>query len=387
LDASTGQALLEPRGQMTTRMDTLLADIETGLVRLIPAAIKKHRISSPAYAVFLCYIDTTTDEHMPFAVVGLDSLRQYALERRGESASFDIWRPFQELVARKNELIHVKLTDSALAKKVERCYRLLDKAPGADTVDDNVRLLPFRRAMRNVARRLNGQSWSDVLPTTDDFVVVATDWSGFWVGDDVPRSLPDDRRELLESRKLLFHEVTEEDRQRTRQKLDVVRAKLEVYSEQQRIKFWIQEIRKLARDQAGLLRQQHWTEKIALAELATTFGQAAVLPLLDLAKELDALPHERNGQPSVSAEVLRAVMSTIEDIGFADTEVERRLRDLLATSCRASESRRTWTLTPFLCASVLARLIDGYDWPSRDMDDVLTDWQSQVRAPYRLSQS
>jgi hypothetical protein len=367
-------------------MDRLLAQIEAALIELIPAALKEKRISRPSYAVFLVYMDTTTNEYTPYLLVAMDALRQYALERRGESASFYIWRPVQELHYRKNEFFEVALTDRTLSKKVDKCYRLLSEAPGADTVDDNVSLLPFRRMMRNVARQLNSYSWSDVLPTTDDFVVVATDWSGFWVGDDVPRSLPDDRRELLESRKLLFHEPTEEEQELKRRRLDAVRKKLEIYNEPQRIKFWIQEVRKLARGQQGLLRDQHWTEKVALAELGT-FKESAAIPLLDLAKELDALPHEQDGQVSVSAEVLGAVFDTIREIGFADAEIEHRLRDLLAASCRANESRTRWTNTPFHCADALASLIDGYDWPSRDMDDVLTDWQDQMRAPYRLGRS
>jgi hypothetical protein len=73
--------------------DALLAQIEADLVRLVPAAAKAAAVPGPAYALILCYIDTTTDDVMPYVVVRSEAVWRRAVARKGGEASRLIWMP------------------------------------------------------------------------------------------------------------------------------------------------------------------------------------------------------------------------------------------------------------------------------------------------------
>lgn len=63
--------------------------------------------------------------------------------------------------------------------------------------------MPFRAALHDAARELNALDWSGVLPHSDDFVVLAADYIGYWLEEDMAASIPEGRLAVLKSRGLL----------------------------------------------------------------------------------------------------------------------------------------------------------------------------------------
>jgi hypothetical protein len=370
---------------MTTRHNVrkLLAEIEPGLVRTFPLAARAAQVAEPVYALIHCYIDSTTDECTPFVVVVPERVRQRALERKGADASWLIWSPHQQLGGSAGLIRQQSLHDVSLQAKINACYKLLARGKASD---DNVLLKPFREMMWRVAHALNERDWRGILDTTDDFAVVASDWSGFWVKEDATKSLPLKKRRLLESRRLFFQEETEEEQAEFQRQFDAAEATLSSRTERQRIAFWIRQLDLLSAGKPCLLTKRRWNESVALGRLEA-IGGAASLPLLDLAVRLDAMPEETDGQESTASEVLAAVFSTVGDIGRADSTVETRLRAMLAAACKANRGRPRWSRTPFLCAHCLSELFDGYPWPSTDHANVLMDAEEYLSAPLRAKPS
>lgn len=359
-------------------LNKLLTEIESELVRLFPEAARAARVVEPVYALILCYIDTTTDDYMPYVVVCPERVRRRAMARKGADASWMIWSPIQNFSDSAPLLKQQYLEGTALQLMIRACYKLLTDASNED---DDVQLRPFREMMWQVARILNDRDWRGVLDTTDDFVVIASDWSSFWAKEDATNSLPPGKRRLLEDRRLFYHEPTEQERAEFQQQLGAVEAKLASQTERQRIAFWIHELAHLAAGEDCLLARRRWNESVALGRLAAV-GQSASLPLLDLAARLDTMPDNIDGLRSTASEVLEAVLSTVGEVGRADTKVEARLRALLAASCRANQGQEKWSRTPFCCASSLWKLY-GYPPPSTDRGGVLCDAELYLSAPLR----
>jgi hypothetical protein len=353
-------------------MDELLKDIESRLFELIPAQLRQRKLERVAYALFLCYIDTTTNDHIPYPIVAFDDARKWMLEHHSADASHNLWQPQREM-KRGTDFVEVPLADSSLRDRIESCYDAMDS-----DANDEIALLPFRKTMWRLANRLNAIDWKGVLAITDDFVVVATDWSGFWVEEDAKKSIPEPKKRLLESRRLFFGTG---DRQSAAKTIEDYEQKLAGRPPEEQVGFWIREVQLLAEGKTGILKQNNWTALEGLTCLFP-FGSAAVEPLLDLAVAIDAMPHEIKGRTAPSVEVLSRVFHILGVIEHADGAVEKRLRKMLDDSCRANEHRERWTETPFLCASLLWRLFNSYDFPSKDDGNVLCDWKEWLAAPY-----
>lgn len=192
-----------------SRLLPLLADIEGYLIANTPAVIAELKVAEPAYAVFLWYDDSSTqpDHIRPLLAVGTMSLKKACAEEaeNGEESFTDcIWRPNQVM---EDELIFGRFAGPNLAKKCQEAYRLMWAANTTGKPlperDDAELLRPFRSMMHHVAWRLNDFDWSKVLPTTDDFVVVAADQIGYWLLEDMASSIPLAKREVLQKRGLL----------------------------------------------------------------------------------------------------------------------------------------------------------------------------------------
>src|SRR5258708_888307 len=103
----------------------LLAEIESELLRAVPLAVQAAKVSEPVYAVILCYIDTTTNDYMPFVVVCPERVRQWAIERKGNDASWKIWSPVQELGSVTALPKRQYLQGEGLSFRIRACYKLL----------------------------------------------------------------------------------------------------------------------------------------------------------------------------------------------------------------------------------------------------------------------
>jgi hypothetical protein len=191
-----------------SRLLALLADIEGYLIANTPTAIASLKVAEPAYAVFLWYDDSSTlpTQICPTFGVGTTSLRNAcAQEFEDDQDSFTncIWRPNQEM---DDELVEGRFTDPTLASKCQDAYRLMWSANTTGTPlparEDAELLRPFRSMMHRAALRLNDFDWGKMLPTTDEFVVVAVDRIGYWLLEDMAASIPPPKRTVLRKRRM-----------------------------------------------------------------------------------------------------------------------------------------------------------------------------------------
>ena len=83
-------------------------------------------------------------------------------------------------------------------------YRILVGNQNDDCAEEDV-LAPVRSTMHRVAARLNQLQWSQLLETTDDFVVVAIDDRGFDPRADIQACVDPERIALLDARGLLVN--------------------------------------------------------------------------------------------------------------------------------------------------------------------------------------
>lgn len=176
------------------RREALLAEIEARLLRAVPDAAAALGVAEPVYALLLVYDDGTSAEGFDLHVtVCPDSSRQRIVAHGGEADT----RPWS--LPELGPTPTARFDDDELNDHTNACYGLLlDDEKSEDLEDDEI-LLPFRQMLHRVAQRLNGFDWRGRLNTTPDFVVLATDRAGMYLGDDAPASLPDARLQALRS--------------------------------------------------------------------------------------------------------------------------------------------------------------------------------------------
>lgn len=179
--------------------------LETLLKMSIPMAVKKLALPEPAFCMRLYYYDT----HAPGANYGFEvRILTESVRRSLVSASkspgnveHELWHP-QSGVANGTPGKDLGLYDADLRsnKEISRLfaevYELL-----SESEEDHMSLV--RELARKVAKALTTRAWGTQLPTTDDFVVIPADGSGFFGGvfrDDLEASVSAEKIELLKQR-------------------------------------------------------------------------------------------------------------------------------------------------------------------------------------------
>lgn len=171
-----------------------LKEIETTLIERVPELVKAKPCKGPAYAVLMCYFDLTVDEYTPLIIVAPESLRtKHDAEIKDEMGE-PAWSPHQRL--HDANLPEIYFEDEAFSKLCNDVYETISDNWG-DKNEEEV-ILPFRKVMYKVAKALNKLDWSDYLDVTNDFVVAAVDYSGHWVNEDVPASIPSRQKKMLQ---------------------------------------------------------------------------------------------------------------------------------------------------------------------------------------------
>jgi len=187
------------------RLAVLLREIEATLLDTIPETILKLRIDQPAYCLFIWYYDTTiAGDYTPQMGVGLQVLREACINAYSDGPNDYIWRPQQTISSPFPGFPYpfVDCEGPGIAEKCNECYRLMDVIYGSDMplADERPMLKPFIDMICRVAQSLNRRDWRGVLASTDDFVVIGTDYIGYWLLEDIEASVPAERHVLLESR-------------------------------------------------------------------------------------------------------------------------------------------------------------------------------------------
>ena len=177
----------------------LLSGLEETLVEIIPSMVKAMAVKQKAYCLFLVYHDTSVIDYRPNLVVGLESLRKEMLDTEPHAVEI-VWNP--GLLDTYALCPGCCCEARGLEETCGVIYRALTKDWGDGRSEEDM-LLPVRRTMHRVAKRLNLLDWSGLLDTTDDFVVVAIDDHGFDPYADLKACVGAERIALLDSRGLL----------------------------------------------------------------------------------------------------------------------------------------------------------------------------------------
>jgi hypothetical protein len=152
--------------------------------------LQKARIKEPAYCLAIVY-DSAADELPPRLAVGLESERIVRIARKGKGAKDVIWEAGKfgrykpgkiGLVAPDLDYDSQKLHQMILMKEA---------------------LWIPRRLLNEIALELNGRSWRGLMPVTDDFIVYAFDSDGDDFDKNIKEGVPEAKRKLLRSRRLL----------------------------------------------------------------------------------------------------------------------------------------------------------------------------------------
>jgi hypothetical protein len=192
------------------RLSKLLTAIHMGLLSSVPDAVRKLDIKSPAYCLFLWYQDLSVDEYAPELGVAPVELRDACLsgkhrEKLGNDPVASIWLPQQSIERPFPGFPFPKHVCENVAAEANECYSILtaghEYPPGVHA--EGPLLMPFRAALHGVARKLNAYDWSGILPCSEDFVVLAADYIGYWLDEDMAASIPEERLTPLRSRGLL----------------------------------------------------------------------------------------------------------------------------------------------------------------------------------------
>lgn len=220
-------------------LSKLLQTIENNLTDWIPIGVKEIGVKTPAYALFLWYQDYS-GEFTPIYGIATQKLLDIAQRTKFEEPldKFElIWRPQQ---CANLDIPGQLLVDECdiVETEVENCYEILAEQSGIsswdpveeDTEDDGSEfevaedlesdeddqvsdeddefedeeiekeleaLAPFREMMHRVGDSLRKIDWKKVMPVTDDFVVIVSDYVGYRLAEDFERCVTDEQYQKL----------------------------------------------------------------------------------------------------------------------------------------------------------------------------------------------
>lgn len=183
-------------------LDQLLERVERELVSEVPRLVTKLNPPAPVYCLFLWYWDLSVDEYAPLVAAATEQLREACLggandDRLGDPPEWCVWRPQQTIDEPFPGYPLPTAVCDFVAADANSCYDMLTQGE-VDLAEEEEILLPFRRMMCRVARQLNEVNWSERLQVSDDFVVVATDYIGYWLDVDFEDSLGRERLAALQ---------------------------------------------------------------------------------------------------------------------------------------------------------------------------------------------
>ncbi len=240
------------------QLKTLLDTIERNLTDWIPIGVKELGIKSPAYCLFLWYQDFS-DDFTPHYGIATQELLD-AIESTHFADPMDkfemIWRPQQcadldvpgRLVLDECDIVETE---------VEACYEILAKQAeifeeGADNEDESQEedgledalgddedlddedlddedldeedldedeeaiekefqaLAPFREMMHRVGKNLQQVDWKNIMPVSDNFIVLVGDYVGYWLAEDFEESVSLPKIDSLIAQGLLISPPAEE---------------------------------------------------------------------------------------------------------------------------------------------------------------------------------
>lgn len=166
------------------------------LAGAIPAAVKSLDVQQPTWCLSIRYFDT----HAPSTYLELVGKSEASRTKRMEAdESWELWSPG---ATEEDRSFAADMPGAPPRSPEEERIQSIFKLVYAFLCDtDGADMVPFRKALFQVTQKLNRLKWGDILPVTDDFVVVPGDGSAHFCDDaDLTEGIPADRLRLLKSR-------------------------------------------------------------------------------------------------------------------------------------------------------------------------------------------
>jgi hypothetical protein len=189
------------------RLDGLLTSIEETLVAELPVAVARLEVAEPSYALFLWYCDSSMVDPSIECSVGTRGIQNACAQQYDDDDDSRIdctWRP-QQRIEDWQLIKRLKIQLPQLTEPCAAAYAMIfaaDKSP-LPLEDEGELLLPLRKMLYRAASRLTAYDWSQVLDVDDSFVVVALEYTGYWLDRDLAACVPPGKCERLVKRGLL----------------------------------------------------------------------------------------------------------------------------------------------------------------------------------------
>lgn len=166
------------RPEKAASIAAIIQLLENRLVELIPNAVARARISTPAYCLILVYGEETVNCLPPLVGVGLEAERQRWIAEHPDRAKWYVWNPAEFAFFEKTEL---QLNDPELNSA---CAFLNSQMASKGSCAEATKLL------NKVAAELARIDWRGRLETTPDFIVFASDLEGADLASNMKASVP-----------------------------------------------------------------------------------------------------------------------------------------------------------------------------------------------------
>ncbi len=346
--------------------EAMLAEIEAELVKAIVAVVRKRKIKERTYGLLVCYIDLTTDEYLPFVVVLPESFRLKCVANREADR---IWR-----LPEMSGVEQLVPAGTALARKCNFVYEYLSE-DWKDQDEERV-ILPFRKMIYRVCLHLNDLDWSAILPVTEDFAVVASDWSGFWVHEDAEKSVPPARKRLLKKQGLFFNsEKLPEPKVEPGNPIK----RMGKQPAEVQLPYWIAQLEAIANGEECDASRAKWGIKRVVSE-CTKLGDAGGDALLGFVERCADQSEWKSGQPGnpekdlgPRSEALRSALDGVEISCRKDDATEKRLWAIFETAIKVNKGCKTWGNLPAAAAFAIYHMYNAkYKfWVIRDSNNVV----------------
>ena len=239
-----------------------------------------------------------------------------------------------------------------------------------------------------VCLALNKLDWSPHLPLTDDFTVMASDWSaGFFIEDDAKASVPFTKRRKLSKQGFFFNpEALPVEKIASGSSIKSIGKK----STDEQIEFWTSQLDGLYADVECEAKASRFGSKRVVKRLVK-LGEPGVEALLKFVEAKGMVPEWLTEPPqlhfwqnSPRTEVLDAVVAGIQGSCDPNPENERRLWNVFEEAVKANAPFEFWGNLPARLAFCIQELflVDGswkYDyWVIRSYKNEITSL-AQIR--------
>lgn len=359
--------------------NTLLKKIEHELIDLFPQAVRRRRIKEPAYGMLICYIDLTTDSYTPFAAVLPESHRARCVANRNVGHIWSIAElPTIECPLPRGAQIH---------GMCNAAYGFL--STNWNGKDEYEVILPFRKMIYQVCLALNKVDWSGYMPVTDDFTVMASDWSaGFFIQDDANASIPAAKKKRLLEEGFFFNPqaLPKDPSLAPTSQITSIGKK----SPDEQVAFWVSQLESLYEGRPCEAKASNLGEK-RVVERLLKLQAAGANALLVFLEQKAPIPEWTSKKPPTSpwthgsrSDVLAATVEGLKESGLTEAENELRLWKAFERAVKTNQVAAFWGNLPALIAFCIQDLfrVDGawkYDyWVTRDHRNQITSL-AQIR--------